>query len=113
MGDAETIHEMITKARGELKKAQDTADFTPRPANACTAHDSQFALTRANSGALDTLLIMAQQDVGQVDQTPTGGIVASVFRLLDRPWPWAFGSIAVFSPNLCDIITTVQGVLHK
>jgi hypothetical protein len=109
MGDAETIVKIINKARHELQKAQDAADNTPRPPNACAAHDSQFALTRALTGAMDTLLMIAEQDIDGVSSDAPEGRMGVFLALLNRPWPWAFASIAVFSPNIVYILTFFTG----
>lgn len=105
MGDSETVMEIIDKARHELQKAQDTADRTPRPPNACSAHDAQFALTKALTGAMDTLLMIAASNIkGAVSNAPDGKMGVLV-ATLNRPWPWAFASIAVFSPNIVSILS--------
>jgi len=106
----EMIQEIVTKARHELQLAQEKADNTERPANACPAHDSQFALTKAISGALDTMLMMAQQGVKQGVSSAPEGKLGVIFALLLKPWPWAFASIAVFSPNFLAILETLKGV---
>lgn len=109
MGDAETVMEVIHKARQELQKAQDAADRTPRPPNACTAHDAQFALTKALTGAMDTLLMIAASNIkGAVSNAPDGKM-AAILATLNRPWPWAFASIAVFSPNIVSILSFFSG----
>jgi hypothetical protein len=113
MGNDEAVMQVIERARHELQRAQDVADNTPRPNNVCTAHDSQFALTKAISYALDTMLMLAQQLMRGTVSEATSGVVGSIFNLLNRPWPWIFASIAVFSPNIVSIITTLQGVFKK
>lgn len=105
MGDSETVMEIIDKARHELQKAQDTADRTPRPPNACSAHDAQFALTKALTGAMDTLLMIAASNIKGAPDGKMGVILAT----LNRPWPWAFASIAVFSPNIVSILSFFSG----
>lgn len=105
MGDAETVMEIINKARHELQKAQDAADNTPRPANACAAHDSQYALTKALTGAMDVLLMIAQQNIKDDGRDAPEGKIGVLIALLARPWPWAFASIAVFSPNIVSILS--------
>jgi len=105
MGDAETVMGIISKARNELQKAQDAADKTPRPHNACGAHDGQYALTKALTGAMDTLLMIAQQKIkGGCADAPEGRI-GVLLELLNRPWPWMFAAVAVFSPNIVSILT--------
>lgn len=105
MGDSETVIEIIDKARHELQKAQDTADRTPRPPNACSAHDAQFALTKALTGAMDTLLMIAASNIKGGGSGAAVGKVGVLLALLARPWPWAFASIAVFSPNIVAILS--------
>lgn len=107
----EMMFKVVEKALEDLQEAQREADRTPRPANACPAHDSQFALTKAISGALGTLLMMAQQALkdgvpNATDSTLTG----KTFALLLRPWPWIFASVAVFSPNIIGIINTLKEI---
>ena len=115
MGDAETVLEVIGKARHELQKAQDVADNTPRPPNACGAHDSQFALTKALTGGVDTLLMIAGENRREREQgIPSAGKKACTFlEYLTRPWPCVFFSFAVFSPNLPLILETAKGFMHK
>lgn len=110
MGDAETVMEIINKARHELQKAQDSADKTPRPPNACAAHDSQFALTKALTGAMDTLLMIAQQNIKGAGSNAPDGKLAALLAILGRPWPWAFAAVAVFSPNIVSILSFFKGV---
>lgn len=105
MGDSETVMEIIEKARHELQKAQDTADRTPRPPNACSAHDAQFALTKALTGAMDTLLMIAASNLKGNGSSWPDGRLGAMLALLNRPWPWAFASIAVFSPNIVSILS--------
>jgi hypothetical protein len=114
MGNEEALLQVIERSRHELQKAQDAADANPRPANVCTAHDSQFALTKAGTNAMDTMLMIAQQIIrGGFSEHAPVGLIGSAFALLNRPWPWIFASIAVFSPNIVSILTTVQGMFHK
>jgi len=61
MGDKQILLGMMGNARTALQTAQIEADKTPRPVDACPAHDSQFAVTKASSFALDALL-MAKED---------------------------------------------------
>lgn len=63
MGEKEQLINLIGKAREQLAKAQDKAQNTERPANACPAHDSMFSLTQAITGGLDTLLMLRQEDI--------------------------------------------------
>ena len=110
MGNEEMILDVITRAREALHGAQSDADKTPRPANACPAHDSQFALTKAQTQAMDTLLLMAQQNMkGGV----LGGKVCTFLEYITRPWPCVFLSFAVFSPNFPLIVETAKGFMSK
>jgi hypothetical protein len=109
MSKDEMIHDIITRARVALQDAQEKADDTPRPVNACPAHDSQFALTKAISGALDTILLMAQQNIAQPQEAPQGKL--AVWAVIAcKPWPWIAFSIAAFSPNFPMIMSAIQGV---
>jgi hypothetical protein len=109
MSQDQMIHDIITRARIALQKAQVDADDTPRPVDACPAHDSQFALTKAISGALDTLLLMAQQNINDAPSEVPDGKLGAILATLNRPWPWAFASIAVFSPNIVSILSFLTG----
>jgi len=106
MSNEEMILDVITRARVALQEAQEKADDTPRPQNACPAHDSQFALTKAQSQAMDTLLLMAQQAMKGGNKF---GKTCSILEYLTRPWPCVFLAFAVFSPNfpmICDTVKT-------
>lgn len=102
MSNEEMIFKVVEKALEDLESAQRAADNTPRPVNACPAHDSQFALTKAISGALGTLLMMAQQALK--DGVPQGWM-----GILYTKWPWIFGCFAVFSPNFNSIADLIKG----
>lgn len=105
MSNEDMILDVITRAREALQEAQETADKTPRPVNACPAHDSQFALTKAQSQAMDTLLLMAQQAMKGGGKF---GKACGVLEYLTRPWPCAFLSVAVFSPNFPMILESAK-----
>lgn len=107
----EMILEVVTKARHELQTAQEKADSTDRPANACPAHDSQFALTKALCGGLDTILMMAQQGIKSGTANAPEGKLGMIFALLLKPWPWIFASVASFSPNFPAIVEAFKGVV--
>ena len=63
MGEKEALIEIVETAREDLKKAQDAADGTKRPDNACPAHDVQFALTKALTHGIDTLLMLKLEEM--------------------------------------------------
>lgn len=63
MGDKNILMEMVEKTRREMRDAQDAAIRTPRPIDACPSHDALFALTRAQTNALDALLMLKQEEM--------------------------------------------------
>ena len=106
----EMMQEIVTKARHELQTAQEVADNTPRPANACPAHDSQFALTKALTGGVDTLLMISQQGMRNSMYSADSGKLGMIFSTLQKPWPWIAISIASFSPNFPSIVEAIKAV---
>jgi hypothetical protein len=63
MGEKGLLIEVAENARKDLKMAQTAADATPRPANACPAHDCQFALTKAQTHGIDVLLMLKLEEM--------------------------------------------------
>ena len=61
MGSDETLVDLIGKSRMALQDAKRDAEQTPRPKNACSAHDVQFALAMAQATASDTILAVLVQ----------------------------------------------------
>jgi len=110
MSKDEMIHDIITRARIALQDAQDKADDTPRPENVCHAHDSLFALTKAITGALDTILLMAQQNITSPQPEAPQGKLSVWAVIACKPWPWIWASVAVFSPNFPAIMSALQGL---
>ena len=110
MSNEEMIFKVVEKALEDLEAAQRAADNTPRPVNACPAHDSQFALTKAISGALGTLLMMAQQALKDGVPNAIEGKFGAIVSILMKPWPWVFASFAVFSPNVVGIINALKEI---
>jgi hypothetical protein len=49
-------------------------------------------------------MIAASNLKGNGSSGPDGKLGA-MLALLARPWPWAFASIAVFSPNIVSILS--------
>jgi hypothetical protein len=110
MSQDQMIHDIITRARIALQKAQVDADDTPRPVDACPAHDSQFSLTKAISGALDTLLLMAQQNISGSPSDAPQGKLATLAAIASKPWPWIAFAVAAFSPNFPMILNAIKGI---
>lgn len=70
MGEREVLVDIVEKARANLQKAQDSADTTKRPENACIAHDCQFALTKALTHGIDTLLMLKLEEMRDAEEEP-------------------------------------------
>ena len=63
MSEKAMLIEVVSKARESLAVAKRNVDATPKPQNACSAHDGHFAMNQANAGALDTLLMIKQEEL--------------------------------------------------
>jgi len=63
MGEKEQLIKIIGQAMEELTRAQDKAQNTPRPANACPAHDSLNSLIQTITKGIYTLLMLRQEDI--------------------------------------------------
>lgn len=119
MGEKELLLNIIDKAREALDAAQNTAAGTPRPANACPAHDAQFALSQALCSGLSTLLMIKREemkdslDAGEdaLSAAPQDGAVGKCLAVIRSltPWRWPL-AIAVFSPFAGDVVSKVIGI---
>jgi len=125
MGNTQALIEVVKTAREELTDAQKVADNTKRPDNACAAHDCQFALSKALTHGIDTLLMLKLEEMrsggGQsANDSPfrvSGGlqsIVATVSAVASglRPIAWPLAVIC-FSPNAVEIFRIVITVFSK
>jgi len=86
MGEKEVLMEVVEKTRKEMRDAQDAATKTPRPVDACPSHDALFALTKAQTNALDTLLMLKQEEMREnaAEDQPVvkGGLKATLTTAL-------------------------------
>lgn len=125
MSDTQILIEVVERAREDLTRAQSIADNTKRPDNACAAHDCQFALSKALTHGIDTLLMLKLEEMrgdngSSANVSPfrvSGGaasfvatIVAVASGLRPVAWPLAF---ICFSPNAVEIFRIVITVFSK
>jgi len=108
MGDKQILLGLVVRARDALKKAQTDADNTPRPQDACPAHDSQFALTKALSGALDTLLLVKEEELRdsprQQDARQDPWYVRVLLIVAKNPLSYVALIAFAFSPHATEIV---------
>lgn len=117
MGEKKLLLKMIDKTCDALEAAQKTAAETPRPANACPAHDAQFALGQALCAGVSTLLEIKREEMNDAinRDIPTeaepfgGGAKVLIFIRALTPWRWPL-AVAVFSPFAGDVVSRVIGV---
>lgn len=112
MGDKQILLGLVVRAREALKKAQTDADNTPRPQDACPAHDSQFALTKSLSGALDTLLLVKEEELRdsprqQSDAKQDPWYVRVLIIVAKNPWSYAALIAFAFSPHATEIVKMI------
>ena len=70
MGHDEMLIGFVERAREGLAVAKRNVDNTPKPANACAAHDGFFALNQASAGALDALLRIQEETLKDTTVQP-------------------------------------------
>lgn len=104
------ILEVVHKSREAIQHAQEQAEITPRPANACPAHDVQFALTKALTGGMDTVLMLLTDVIKNGSGQIPKDLIDKAYILLLRPWPWVAISIVSFTQNFSAIIESVKGL---
>ena len=125
MGNTQALIEVVKTAREELTDAQKAADNTKRPDNACAAHDCQFALSKALTHGIDTLLMLKLEEMrGETGSSANvspfrvyGGaasFVATVVAVASglRPIAWPLAVIC-FSPNAVEIFRLVIEVFSR
>ena len=72
MGHDEMLIGFVERAREGLATAKKNVEATPKPANACAAHDGFFALNQASANALDALLRIQEETLREpTAQQPT------------------------------------------
>lgn len=72
MGHDEMLIGFVERAREGLATAKKNVEATPKPANACAAHDGFFALNQASANALDALLRIQEETLREpTTQQPT------------------------------------------
>lgn len=72
MGHDEMLIGFVERAREGLAAAKKNVEATPKPANACAAHDGFFALNQASANALDALLRIQEETLREpIAQQPT------------------------------------------
>jgi hypothetical protein len=125
MGNTQALIEVVKTAREELTNAQKVADNTKRPDNVCQAHDCQFALTKALTHGIDTLLMLKLEEMrvetgSSANVSPfrvSGGSASFVATIVAvssglRPVAWPLAVIC-FSPNAVEIFRIVVEVFSK
>ena len=125
MGNTQALIEVVKTAREELTDAQKAADNTRRPDNACAAHDCQFALSKALTHGIDTLLMLKLEEMrgdngSSANVSPfrvyggAASFVATVVAVASglRPIAWPLAVIC-FSPNAVEIFRIVITVFSK
>lgn len=125
MSDTQILIEVVEKAREDLTRAQTIADNTKRPENACAAHDCQFALAKALSHGIDTLLMLKLEEMRSgvppsTNVSPShvsagwgtfvAGLSATASALRPVAWPLA---IVCFSPNAVELVRLVIAAFAK
>lgn len=126
MGETQVLIEVVERAREALSKAQDAADNTKRPDNACQAHDCQFALSKALTNGIDTLLMLKLEEMhggaclqsANVSPFKTLGCVPAAVATVSaiasalKPVAWPIAFIC-FSPNAVDLVQLIIAVFNK
>ena len=125
MGNTQALIEVVKTAREELTDAQKAADSTKRPDNACAAHDCQFALSKALTHGIDTLLMLKLEEMrgdngSSANVSPfrvyggAASFVATIVAVASglRPIAWPLAVIC-FSPNAVEIFRIVIEVFSK
>lgn len=97
---SKTIIDMVHEDVKEIKEKLDGILI-----NGCSkagAHDE-------NQRELFGRVIELEKAQAAKDASPASGMIGCVARILDRPWPWLFGAVAVFSPNIINIMNIIKG----
>lgn len=68
MGHDETLLGLVEAARGKLAAAKQHVEDTPKPSNACAAHDGFFALNQAIAGAVDIQLRIQEETLKEASK---------------------------------------------
>lgn len=122
MSEKEQLLKMIDETCEALKDARREAKATIRPANACPAHDAQFALGQSLCSGVSALLEIKRDEMREAiihaaatpppGAEPFGsGAKALIFLRALTPWRWPF-AVAVFSPFAGDVVSRVIGVFR-
>jgi hypothetical protein len=119
MGEKMVLFEMVDKACDTLEQAQKTAAKTDRPANACPAHDAQFALGQALATGVSALLSLKRDEMRDAIENPESraapespeppfGEFSKTLVLIRAltPWRWplAFAACSPFAGDITGMI---------
>lgn len=113
MSDTQTLKRFIDGAAGELKRARDNLEQTPRPSDVCHAHDALFAVSKAQTNGILALLEVESSRLGSSEAQAAGGdgrVMRWFAVLLPFRWPIA---VICFSPFAGDIICKVLQSLGR
>ena len=109
MSEKKSLKKIIDDSAMDLKKARDNMDCTPRPPNPCVAHDSIFAVSRAQCNAVLALLaVESSRFDGASPEKPKAGAAGAIMEYIDvlTPWAWPI-AFALFSPYIGEVVAAI------